>query len=669
MLERSRAWIYVCALAALNIYLCHESFVTESTGHFHSMHGSWIALARLVGLDRLAPHWWPYWGGGAPLEYTYAPFVPTATAVIARLFHWSLPLAFHALTGAIYCMGPVLLYVAGWRLFGAPGYSFAAGLAYSLLSPSELIVPDGKFAWMSLFNARRMYLAFDWDDLPHMTALALLPVAAWLLGRALKTRRTLDYVRAGAVMAVMMLANMFGLVLVAWTAITVPLAIERRLHVWSVLRAALLVGAVYLVVSPWLPPSMLQTIRYDAVQDGEIDTTARALLAFGIVALTFGIVWMAASRWIAHWPLRWVLLYAAPALLIPVLGQYWGPHFLPQPGRYKFEMELALVMLLIFGLRPIIQRIPTDFRIVIAYALLLLAGRQVLSHRRYAQDLLRPVDVPSSIEYRGAKFVEANLPGQRVLMNGSLALWLNAFTDQPQMGGQSYSTALNWMQQVAAYTLFTGQNAGERDAEVSILWLKAFGAQAVEVPGTNSPDLWKSFANPRKFDGVLPVLWSEQDTTIYRVPQISASLAHVMRPDQVVRRRPLHGLDVDELRRFVAALDDRSSPPASFEWQGTSQAVIRGVLPADAIVSTQINYHRGWHASTKSGVCGLRPDGIGLMTIQPNCTGECQIELRFDGGLESKLTRAASVGVLVLLVVSGILRRHRRNNFAAMRVV
>ena len=80
LFERSRPWIYLFALAALNIYLCHEAFVTESTGHFHSMHGSWIALARLAGLDRFAPHWWPYWGGGAPLEFTYAPGIPVAMA-------------------------------------------------------------------------------------------------------------------------------------------------------------------------------------------------------------------------------------------------------------------------------------------------------------------------------------------------------------------------------------------------------------------------------------------------------------------------------------------------------------------------------------------------------------------------------------------------------------
>src|SRR5258708_32364469 len=75
-------WVYLGILACVNIYICREAFVTASSGHWNSIHGQWMSLARIAALDWLRPTWWPYWGGGAPLEFTYAPLVPVAIAVM-----------------------------------------------------------------------------------------------------------------------------------------------------------------------------------------------------------------------------------------------------------------------------------------------------------------------------------------------------------------------------------------------------------------------------------------------------------------------------------------------------------------------------------------------------------------------------------------------------------
>ena len=653
-------WLYLVLLAALNMCICREAFLTESTGHWHSMHGVWMALARLNGPGWMPPRWWPYWGGGSPAEYPYAPLIPAATAALARLLRISLPMAFHALTGLVYCLGPVLLYVASWRLFRAPGYSFAAALAYSLLSPAALIVPDpGGFHWAALLGARRMNLIFDWDDLPHLTSLALLPVAVFFLARALERRRWFHSGLAVSVMAAMMLANMFGAVLVAIVTLTVPLALERRFRPAALVRAGLTAAAAYVVVCPWLPPSLLFTIRRNAVLDGESDTLPHALAAFLAIAAVSALVWFLTSRSVAEWPLRWLMLFACPAVLIPVLAQYWGVHFVPQPGRYKCELELALAWLGVLALRPLIQRLRPRARMALAIVLAAGASWQVVSHRRIAEEMLRPVDVARSIEYRSAKWVEAHLPGQRVMMGGSMGYWLDAFTDQPQVA-ENYPTALNWMAQVAAYTIYSDQNAGDRGAEFSVLWLQALGTQAIAVPGPHSPDAWKGFVHPRKFDGMLPVLWREDDTAIYRIPQVSGSLAHAMRRDQLVRRRPIHGLDVQELSVYVAALEDATAPPATLRWQGPNRAVVRARLAPSEVISTQINYHPGWHARARGTSLPVFADGLGFMAIEPRCSGDCEIALEFDGDAESMACRAACVAVLLMaLAAAARAARHR----------
>ena len=449
----------------------------------------------------------------------------------------------------------------------------------------------------------------------------------------------------------------FGTVLAVLLALTVPLAMERHFRLSPLLRAALATAAAYVVASPWVPPSLLMTIRAIAARNGEGGWSLQSAIALGIVALCGWTVWRLSSRYLSEWPGRWMLLSGCVVILIAALGQF-GLRFLPQPGRYKIEAELAIIWIAVFALRPVIERAPRWIRMAVVFPLLFVAGRQTLSFDRFADGFIHPVDVQQSIEYRSAKWVEENLPGERVMMGGSLGNFLNVFTQVPQLSAQPYTTAPNWEEQIAVYTIYRGEDAGERDGEHSLLWLKAFGAQAVAVPGPRSPEYWKPFTRPGKFEGILPVLWREDDTTIYRVPQRSGSLAHVMRPDRVVLHRPIHGFDTMEVGRYVAALESESMP-AQLEWHGSNRARIRARLAPGEIVSTQINYHPGWHAIVKGGIAAVRPDGIGLMVVDPNCTGDCEITLEYDGGWELRLCRAASGGVLLVFLAAGSLQRRQ----------
>jgi hypothetical protein len=659
-----RPLLYLCILAWINVYICREAFFTESTGHFNSMHGEWLALARLGDFHFWHASWWPWWGAGAPFENTYAPLIPALTALIARVAHCSLPLAFHQLSGAAYCLTPVLLYLASWKISGAPGYSFVAGAACSLLSPILWIVPDNPFRFAAYREARRFMLVFEWDDLPHVMCLTLLPLVVWFLWRALKSRHWLDFGITGFVMAAMMLANMFGMVLTAIVAITVPLASDRRPSFSNFVGAAATAVCAYIVVSPWLPPSLILKIHSNSVLDQEAAPTSVALIALAIVALVWGVVYWFTRRQAGNWGFRWLLLFGSIMLLIPFLDQYRNLRFLPQPTRYKLEADLALIWIVVFCLRPLVERIPWRVRVLLVIPLLYLADRQIVFYRHYAKVLLQHVDTAQSIEYQTAKWVEEHLPGQRVMMPGSIGQWADVFANVPQAGAQPYTTSPDFNNVAAVYAIAKGQNAGDRDAAFSILWLKALGAQAIAIPGPQSPEYWHPMANPRKFDGVLPVLRRERDTTIYLVSERPFSLAHVLRPDQLVHHTPVHGLDMREIGPYVAALDDPAAPPATLRWEGNNRAVIQARLQPGEVVSAQITYDPGWHAHVNGAARGIRPDGIGLMAVDAGCSGDCSIVLEYDGGWERKACRISSAGfsgaLLIAWVGRGWKRRGRR---------
>jgi hypothetical protein len=667
-ISRLAPWLYLAVLAAVNLYICRDALVSTSCHHWNAMHGQWMALARLARFSWLHPTWWRYWGGGEPLSSTYNPLIPFGIAAISASLHCSLALALSLLTVSVYCLGPLSFYLLSWRLSRRPGLSFVAALTWSLLSPAGLVMPDPGFGWQSMWSPRRLRLAFEWDDLPHLTGLAFMPLAVWGMACALERRRPLDYAVTGLALAGMMLANMFGGVLAAFVAITVPLALESRFRPMLLLRAALIAALTYAVVSPWLPPSLLITMRANASRDGESGQPLQAAIALMVVAIAAYLVWRWSARRIAGWAARWMLLFGTLVILIPALAQYAGWHFLPQPHRYKMEAELAIVWIAVFGLAPAVERIPRAARIVLLVLVLVLAGRQMLAFARIAKELVTAADVERSIEYRSSKWVAENLPGERVMMAGSMGNFMNDFNAMEQLSAEPYTTGPNWAELIAIYTLYTDTNAGDRAADYSLLWLKAFGVQAIAVPGPRSPEYWKPFTHPRKFDGVLPVLWREDDTTIYRVPQASPSLVHPLRPNQLVRHPPAHGLDTGELDAFMAALD--SSPRAgSIEWQDANHARIRAHIEPGELLSTQITYNPGWHVHVNGASRTIRADGIGLMAIDARCTGDCVVELEFDGGREWRWCLAAS-GVTLLLLAAGwmhtLVRRGQKSALPAV---
>src|SRR5260370_12435205 len=184
--------LYALVLIWVNAYICRELFFNEAA-YMNSMHGFWIALARLGPGSWLHSTWWPFWDCGIPFEFTYAPLVPVLTAACAAVRGVPHAVAFQSITGFFYCLLPVTAFLMAWLLTRAPGYSFLDGLFYSLTAPVQLIVPDESFSWTRFWEARRFYLTAVWDETPHFAALTLLPLAVLFLALSIRKRRLAYY--------------------------------------------------------------------------------------------------------------------------------------------------------------------------------------------------------------------------------------------------------------------------------------------------------------------------------------------------------------------------------------------------------------------------------------------------------------------------------------------
>lgn len=657
--ELVRALCYGAILLGVNLYIARDFFTTH-TAFMNSMHGFWEAIAKRGGSAWWLPSWWPYWDCGIPFEAAYAPLIPAMTAawaVIASIPHSQ---AFNCVTGFFYCLGPLALFAMAFGLTRAAGASFFAALFYSLLSPTQWLMPDQRFTFDGIWQARRMFLASVWDEAPHLAAVALLPLAILFLAFSIQKRRLVWYVASAVMIALMIAASAFGGVIAAMAALCL-IAVLRR-EDW--MRHTVLVGVIgayaYLMTIAWVPPSVLGAIHESTAVSDREGWTLGSFTALAIVILGWTILRHLLAKWTKDWRLQFFALFAWLMFSLPFTGEIMHRRLLPQPGRYKIELEMAMALIVVFGFTALMRCLPAAVRRAIVLLALALAVEQVATFRKLEKEYLFPVDQTKTVEYRAARWAENNLPGARLFLPGSMAQWADDFAPVLQLSGGSWSMATNRSQQYAEADIVFGSAPGIR--EISLTWLKAYGVAAVGVSGPNSQEYWKPYADPGKFDG-LPVLWNDSGVTIYRVPLRSISLAHVVPEAAIVRRPPRGPEDAGEAARYAAALDDTSFPLADLTWQNTNHMRILTTAAPGQAVSVQVGYHPGWHARANGQRRTVYKDGLGLMWLRPECHGPCQIDLDYNGGWALWLCRGlsyAAIAAIILAIPAARLRSRLR---------
>lgn len=626
------------ALFVLNAWICRELFSAEFLHNLSSNEGAFVAISRFYRENFTDLRWFPWFDGGMPVENAYQPLLPFLAAVTGWMTGWSVERAFHFVLALGYALGPVTLFWFAWDWSKSLTVSLTAGLVYSLASFAELLIPVLRVStgpdahWVPL----RLYNLTHYAEDPHILALTLLPLALLFLRRAMERRDAESIVSAVVFSASVVLTNAFGAVDLALGGICIALALGRGFGMLAVAGVT-----AYCWASPWLPPSLLRLITKD--QWGARGAFSGDFRALGFVLLLLA---SEAAIWRVTRKLqpfgRFAALFAPWMVIFPAAYFLAGVSLVPQGNRYQLELELALSLVCgvsLSGCRRSSWRRPLSIAIV----LLLLGGiREARIYRHYARGILQPLDITQTIESKTAHWLDRNLPGQRAMVAGDTQFLYNVFTDNPQMGGGHEPQVPNWMSLVSLYEINTGDGAGEKDGEISVFWLKAFGAQAIAVPGEKSRESYHPIARPHKFEGMLPVLWHEEDDTIYAVPQRSGSLAHVIPKDAVVTRKPIHGLDLDPARAYVAALDDQALPAALLTWSGNSRFRVKAPLKRDQVISVQMTWMPGWRASVAGREIPVHGDQLGQMILEPACPAVCVVEASYGVTTEAWICRILS---------------------------
>lgn len=651
-----RAAYYVALLIALNCYFAGNLFFAEFTSNMQNNAGTFMAISRFAVQHWPHLDWYPWWFNGEPFENTYTPLLHLLDAAFAWITGSSVARAYNFVTGGFYVLAPVFLFFFAWRLTRFLEASFFAASLYSLFSPCVILPYYRELGWWGPWRLR--VLAF-YGEGPHITVISTLPLALLLVYLAITTRKYLWCAAAAAAMACVTLVNAFGAVDLAVGCMCLLLALPRKATPKAGLLVLAMTAAAYLLAGRFMTPTFLHTMAVNSQTVGG-DYHTRDLLATWALILPGFVFLCFAVRAIDNYFTRFILLFTY--LFFEIVGMFAiaGRSALPQPHRYSLEMELGLVLVVAFGLRGVVVRWPVPAKILGVLLIALAAYHQTVHYRRYARYVLTKIDVRQTIEYQTAQWIGAHLGGLRVFASAETGTWLNVFVDTPQMNSGHDPFNPNFaVLGAATYAIYSGQNAGSRDAEISVLWLKAYGCHAIYVNGPMSRVFTKPFAHPEKFQGILPVLWHQEDDTVYAVPQRTNSLAHVVPESAIVKRQPVNGLDTDDVAHYVAALDDPTLPADVMTWPDPNHGHVDTTLHPGQVLSIQTTYDQGWIARANGKPAQVTRDGIGLSVVHAPCDGPCSIDFIFDGGFERHFFRALSWITMVALLLGGWIA-HRR---------
>ena len=611
-----------------------------------SIESTFISDARFLAEHWPHPQWQPLWYAGTRFDYIYPPAVRYGAAAISKVAGvWPVE-AYHFYVSLFYALGIAGVYLLIRVGTSSRACAWLGALATSLMSPIFLFMPRYRGdAWQ--FQPQRLGVLVKYGEGPHMSALALIPIALAFTWLALEKRRPWAIALAAISSAAVASNNFYGATALAVFYPTLVWAFWITRQEKRILAPAVAIPVcAYGLTAFWLVPSYFRITAQNMKYVSEHGTTWSIWVAVA-VAIAFALATDRLVRAKAQHTWSVFVIGSAVFFSVNVLGNYYfNFRVTGDPHRLLPELDMIYIMAIVLLLRWMWDRPGIALRGV-AIVLVLAAFWTTRGYIRHAWDVfpLEP-DYQKRLEYRVTDWLWKNMPDARAYPTGSVRFWYDAWQDLAQLGGGSEQGLLNSQVVPAQWEATLGSKPVP-----TILWMQAMGVDAVYVSDQRSLEEFKDFEHPEKLKGLLPVVFDDrQGNILYKVPRrypVRARVVETARLNAI--QPPRFNDDVQTLGAYVEAIERGPDSPVTLTREGTEAMRLHARLDPGQSVVVQETYDPAWQASSGGRFFAVRKDALDFMVIDAP-PGECDIRLEFLTPLENRVGRGVTALTLTLLL-------------------
>ena len=602
------------ALFALQAILIAPLFTGEFTLYRGSIEAAYISDARFI-VDHFPDlSWNPFWYLGFPFEWFYTPLLPGLVALVGKLIG-DVPAAYRIVAATGYAMGPLALYVATREIARSRAAAWFAALAFVFLPSISYLLPGLQgdataFSGAALPPPWRLVALVEYGEGPHVLSLSLALLALAAGVRYIRAPSGARLLIAVVAVIAVALTNLIGVLGAAVFLVLVP-ASERiggraegryaRLFVIGALAGLLSMG--------WYSLGFIRAV-FGFSTPGGGGATAYLWLPVLLIATLAAVAWL--DRRLPEGgalAVGWIAVFGA----IVIARQFAGVELAPQPIRYALELDAAAAMGIGIAVAWALRRpralesrqVRAAAGVALAAVVIAVGAGGWLSVR----DRLAPDAAWRDwSERRVAVWLSQHLaPGERAYLTGDHAFWADVFADVPQVrGGVDFAFSNPWWAHV------TYQVNNGTDADIARLWMEALPVRYIVVTGPSSTEVYRDYADPKKFDGRLPVVFDDHGVRIYEVSGTGDPRLVIARVADLAA--PTSAIDRTAISEYVKRISERR-PPTKLEPRGLGAWRAEVEVQAGEQVVLRQAYDSGWRATVDGRAASVRADPIGQLLV------------------------------------------------------
>ena len=624
--------------------LIRPYFKARYMDEWASIESTFISDARFLAAHWPHPQWQPLWYTGTRFDYIYPPALRYGTAAISKFIGYWPVKAYHFYVALFYALGIAGVYLLIRTASGSRGAAYLGAVCTSLMSPIFLFLPRYRHdAWRLM--PQRLGVLVKYGEGPHISALALIPIAlafAWL---AFEKRRPWAVALAAVFSAGVVANNFYGATALAtfYPILVWAFWITRR-EKRIVTPAVAIPMLAYGLTAFWLVPSYIWVTTENMKYVSAPAAGWSVWVAF-IVVIAF--VFFSRRFALAKPDRTWAVFIAGSAVFfsLNILGNfYFNFRISGEPLRLLPELDLVYIMAIVLVLRWMWNRRAIALR-AIAVVLVLSAFWTARSYIRHAWEAfpLWP-DYQSRVEYRVTGWLWKNMPDARVFTTGSVRFWFDAWHDLAELGGGSEQGLLNGIVEPAQWETNLGPNP-----RPTVLWMQCLGVDLIYIADKRSQEIYKDAQHPEKLAGLLPVVFDDhQGNTLYQVPRRYPARVRVVETRQLdALKPPRFNDDVEYLDAYADVVEHGPDAPPTLSRDSTDAMRIRAKVEPGQSIIVQETYDPAWRATAAGAPLPVRKDAMGFLVIDAP-PGDRDIRLEFVTPLENRIGRF--VTLLTVLV-------------------